>query len=39
MVENLGMTLLISAGLIAAAGVFAVLFFIRAPYGRYYRIG
>ncbi len=37
--ENLKMLLLIIAGLIAAAGVFAALFFIRAPYGRYYRKG
>jgi len=33
------MTLLIVAGLIVAAGVFAALLFIRAPYERYYRRG
>jgi len=37
--ENFGITLLIVSGLIVAAGVFAALFFIRAPYGRYYRKG
>jgi 3-oxo-5-alpha-steroid 4-dehydrogenase 1 len=39
MSEKLTIFLLILAGLVVAIGVFAALFFIRAPYGRYYRKG
>lgn len=37
--EKLGINLAILAGLVVAVGVFIALFFIRAPYGRYYRKG
>lgn len=39
MIEKVGMTWLVLAGLLVAAGVFTALFFIRAPYGRHYRKG
>lgn len=37
--ETLGINLAVLAGLVVALGVFIALFFIRAPYGRYYRQG
>ncbi len=39
MSERIANSLLVIAGLIAAAGVFAALFFVRVPYGRHFRKG
>ena len=38
-IEKLGISLAVLAGLVVAVGVFVALFFIRAPYGRHYRQG